>query len=92
MDLKIDFKNFDRDALDMEMPTTPAKVFVDFLAVEGITQEEFQKLIDIYNKFPDSSLFFVNLSNTLQDELKFLLNRDEKIMVIRKQPRKATNK
>ena len=82
MDIKIDFMHFDRDILKVELPDIPGKVFIDFDNIEGITQPEFRNLIDIYDKFPKSSLFFVNISNNLQEQLKFLLNRDEKIRII----------
>jgi len=82
MDIKIDFKNFDEDMLDKDLPGIPANVFVDFQLAEAITQVEFHKLIDIYDKFLKSSLFFVKVSNALKEQLKFLLNRDKKIRII----------
>ena len=82
MDIKIDFIHFDENILKAELPGIPGKVFVDFNLVETITQNEFHKLIDIYNKFLQSSLFFVNISKDLEKQLQFLLKRDEKIIII----------
>ena len=82
MDAKISFKDFDKESLAVDLPEIPGKVFVDFLNVEDLTQREFHKLIDIYDKFPQSSIFFVNLCDFLKEQLQFLIERDKKIRII----------
>ena len=82
MDIKINFKNFDEKTLNLELPVDPTNVFVNFLDIEEITRDKFNKLIDIYNKFSQSSLLIVNAIDNVLDQLKFVLSRDRKIKVI----------
>ena len=82
MDVRLNFKDFDRESLDKDLPEVPGKVFVDFLNVMDFTQREFHKLVDIHNKFPESSMFFVNLLDFPKSQLRFLLLRDDSIRVI----------
>ena len=90
MDIKIDFMHFEEDILKIELQENPSKVFIDFNYIEGITQNEFQKLNNIYNKFSESSIFFVNISENIKTQLKFLLNRDDKIRIIPNEVKRNT--
>lgn len=82
MDIKIDFMYFEEKTLKVKLQEIPTKVFVNFNFIEGISQDDFQKLNKIYDKFSKSDLFFVNVSDNLTKQLRFLLNRNEKIRII----------
>jgi len=82
VDIKIDLIGFDPTGLDLPMEAEPGRVFIDFSNIAEISQREFSKLVQIYNRFPKPSLFFINIVPFVKEQLQFLLMRDAKIRVL----------
>lgn len=82
MDITIDFVGIANNIDKIMLDEVPAKVFLNLFPLDSLDQENFHNLVRIYDMFPESSFFLVNVTENMQKQLRFLLERDDKIRIM----------
>lgn len=83
MDVNINFIGFDSESLEA-IDFEPKNIFINFHGKEAIFQQELLLLAEIIQKFNDSKIYFSNLNEQPQQELRFVVEGYENVEVLLK--------
>lgn len=83
MDVNINFIGFDSESLEA-IDFEPKNIFINFYGKEAIFQQELLLLAEIIQKFNDSKIYFSNLNERTQQELRFVVEGYENVEVLLK--------
>lgn len=81
MTIKINYVGFTEEKLS-KIEADPKDVIINFYGREHVFQEDLTLIDLLVKKFEKTRIFFMNMADTLKEELVFVINRFNNIEVL----------